>query len=112
MNNPQKLREIYLELKIALGDGETDTDLLKAAAELLDRYNKKIDTTPIASIAEHRRDFLSLDLTSAMADGGWQIMKRESELMHNFYTNFSESEATAHFGYEVNIQDYISEIVA
>lgn len=112
MNNPQKIREIYLELKIALGDSESDSDLLKAASELVQSFNQKLDNTPKTSIAEFRRDFLSLDLTSAMADGGWQIMRRESELMHNFYTNSSESEVRLHFGHEVNIDDCIREIVA
>ena len=110
MNNPRKVREIYFELKTALGGCETEAFLLKAAAELVARYDRELDTTPIASTAEHRRDFLSLDLTTAMSDGGWRIMRRESELMHNFYVHSSESDAQRHFGYEVDFSNYLRDI--
>ena len=92
MNNVRKIREIYQELKIALGESESDGDLLRAASELVLSFRNEVEIKPVASTAENARDFSSLDVSAAMADGGWRILNHERDLMREYYRHCGEQD--------------------
>ena len=92
MSNPRKIKEIFVELKASIGDLETDQNLLRLASEVVVTFKKESGNDPIASIAESRRDFASMDLATAMSDGGWRIMNEETELMREHFRHAGESE--------------------
>ena len=92
MSNPRKIKEIFVELKASIGDLESDRDLLRLASELVLTYKKQTQKGPVASIAEYRKDFASMDLVTAMSDGGWRIMEEETELMREHFGHVGECE--------------------
>jgi len=81
---PQKIRDIYKELKSSLGEAFTSHEILRLAATIVKNAEQpKIDH----SHREHvgRKLFYQADLTEAMKDGGWNILREECGALINAY---------------------------
>jgi hypothetical protein len=78
-----KVRQVFVELRHALGAEIPAGELLRLAAALVDA------TRPIEGRDEHqRRDrpaFDQVPLDRAFSDAGWRIMHRESNWVANAY---------------------------
>jgi hypothetical protein len=72
-----KVRQIFAELRRALGTGTPAGELLRLAAALVDATDpiQTGDSNPSVSL-QPAYDQMPLD--KAFADGGWRIMERES----------------------------------
>ena len=87
---PQKLRDIYKELKSSLGETFTSHEILRLAATILKNAEQpKIDH----SHREHagRSPFYRADLTEAMKDGGWKVLREECGALINAYDDDCDS---------------------
>ena len=81
MNRPQKVNQIYLELRAELGDKIPAHELLRSAALLVAVVK---GDGPATGAVHHspRATFDEKPLDEAMADGGWKILARESSWLH------------------------------
>jgi hypothetical protein len=89
-----KVRQVFTELRRALGSEIPAGELLRLAAALVDA------TTPYESRDEHRSvgpqpAFDQLPLDKAWEDGGWRIMDRESRWVMEACCDDDPSYATA-----------------
>ena len=77
-----KVREVFVELRRALGTEVPAGELLRLAAALVDAAH------PNEIHSEHRSDRPASDqvpLDRAFSDGGWRVMHRESNWMLGAY---------------------------
>lgn len=89
MNRPQKIRQVYAELRSALGQDVPSHEVLSASSRLVDIVDGR-HTQPGARQGSPRPTFEELPLDKAFADGGWRIMKRESLRLRELYTEEPE----------------------
>ena len=85
MNNAQKVRAIYLELRQAIGEEHSDKELLVLSHGIVDSYQKSRESTPNFSLRLGSIPFEQRDLTEAFSDGGWNVMSYETELMSYYH---------------------------
>ena len=93
MNRPNLIRSIYAELREVAGDVANDAELLKVAAAVVEAADPE-------ARAGHRElsgrtgglPFDRWPLDTAMADGGWRILKYETELGTCVYGDEAESD--------------------
>lgn len=78
-----KVREVFVELRRALGTEVPAGELLRLAAALVDAAH------PVESHSEDRRSerpaFDQVPLDRAFSDGGWRVMHRESNWILGAY---------------------------
>ena len=108
MNRPNLIRSIYAELREVAGDVANSAELLKVAAALVEAADPE-------ARGGHRElngrtggvpfDRWALDV--AMADGGWRILRYETELGTRIYGDEVESESA-----ELAYKDWMMEHAA
>ena len=76
MNRSQKVKQVYQELREAVGDEFSAIELLQTAAQLVEIIN---DDGPITGAQIHgpRPNFDELPVDQIIADGGWKVLARE-----------------------------------
>jgi hypothetical protein len=85
MNRPQRIRRVYAELQRTVGDLATGPELLQAAADLVELVNPSRADDSRFSLRTGGLPFEQWSLDVAMADGGWRVMSRESEVVRNLF---------------------------
>jgi hypothetical protein len=86
MNRPNKIRKVYKELRHSLGGEIPSQEVLKHAASLVDIFDDR-DHAPLIHLHTQRATFDELPLDEAFADGGWRVMRRESNWMNDIYSD-------------------------
>ena len=76
MNRSKKLRSVYTELKIALGDDLSSQELLDCAAMMVDASEDSIVESSLSSHSG-RIPFSELPVNQVIENYGWKIMNRE-----------------------------------
>jgi hypothetical protein len=71
-----KLRQVYVELRRALGGTVPAGELLRLASQLVDATRSRVMSEEDLTIRCHP-SFDELPLDAAFADGGWRILARE-----------------------------------
>ena len=76
MNHPQKIKKIYHELRMVLGDEYLDYELLKSASLLIEIYE---DDKPINldQLKSFEIEFKEREVAEATKDGGWRLISDE-----------------------------------
>jgi hypothetical protein len=76
MNRPQKIKKIYRELRMMLGNEYPDYELLKSANLLIEIYE---DDEPITldQLKSFGIQFKDREVDEAIKDGGWRLMSDE-----------------------------------
>ena len=76
MNRPQKIKEVYRELRMVLGNEYLDHELFKSASLLIEVLS---DDTPIALDQFDKFELKLKDTTvdEATKDGGWKYLSNE-----------------------------------
>jgi hypothetical protein len=77
VNRPAQIRQIYVELKHALGDEVSAGDLLRLAALIVENYREPEKLDPTFGDGPRQTPFVELELDNAMKDGGWRILEYE-----------------------------------
>lgn len=85
MSRPKKVRQVYIELRLALGDEVCAHDLLRSAAMLVDIFDGR-EVHPGIRHGTPRPTFEELPLDKAFADGGWRVLARESSLLAEVFS--------------------------
>jgi hypothetical protein len=85
LNRPNKIRRVYKELRDTLGSEISSYEALKSSALLVELFDDRDDTS-FVRLAEARPTFDELPLDLAFADGGWRVMKRESNWVSGLYS--------------------------
>ena len=86
MNRPNKIRKVYTELRHSLGDEISSQEVLKSAASLVDIFEER-DKASTRSLGTQRATFEELPLDKAFADGGWNVMRRESNWVNEIFSD-------------------------
>jgi hypothetical protein len=81
MNRSKKIRLIFFELRRALGDQLGTRELLNAAKSLVDLQGDNWTHEPTFELRQGRTPFDHIELDIAMSDGGWQVYRREREIV-------------------------------
>lgn len=76
MNRAQQVREVFLELRQALGNQVTPAEVLSCAASLVELFSED-DDGPQFSLRTGGLPFEMQALDVAFADGGWKVLSRE-----------------------------------
>ena len=76
MNRPQKIKKVYRELRMMLGDEYADYELLKSASLLIEIYE---DDEPITldQLKSFGIQFIDREVDEAIKDGGWKLISNE-----------------------------------
>ena len=76
MNRPQKIKEVYRELRMVLGNEYPDHELFKSASLLIEVLS---DDTPIAldQFDKFELKFKDTTVDEATKDGGWKYLSNE-----------------------------------
>ena len=76
MNRPQKIKKIYHELRMMLGDEYPDYELLKSASLLIEIYE---DDKPINldQLKSFEIEFKEREVAEATKDGGCRLISDE-----------------------------------
>jgi hypothetical protein len=81
MDRPTVVREIYAELRRVADPDASASELLRAAAEIADAlYESTGEPDPSLTYHTGGVPFDRWSLDRAMADGGWRILRHETEL--------------------------------
>ena len=77
MNRPQKVNQVYHELRSEVGDEFPAYELLRSAAKLVEIIQ---DDGPItgARLQNPRATFYERPGDEVIADGGWKLLSRDS----------------------------------
>jgi hypothetical protein len=78
-----KVRQVFFELRNALGTSVPAGELLKLAAALVDATSPEQGNVDDGTSPTVARDLLPLD--QAFADGGWRVMEREPRWIAEIY---------------------------
>jgi len=81
MNKATKVRVIYRELRTTLGEQVPAGEILQAATKLVELDDAE-KFGAVRSIREQRATFEELPLDVALADGGWRVLSRESNIIN------------------------------
>ena len=95
MNRPNLIRSIYAELREVAGEVANDAELLKVAAAVVEAADP--DARGNLRNLSGRTGGLPFDrwaLDRAMADGGWRILRYETELGTCVYGDEVESDSS------------------
>ena len=95
MNRPNLIRSIYAELREVASDVANDAELLKVAAAVVEAADP--DAHGNLRHLSGRTGGVPFDrwaLDTAMADGGWRILRYETELGTCIYGDEVELEST------------------
>ena len=76
MNRPQKIKKVYRELRVELGDEYSDYELLKSANLLTELF---ADDEPITldQLKRFGIQFKDREVDEAIKDGGWRLISNE-----------------------------------
>ena len=76
MNRPQKIKEVYRELRMVLGDEYPGHELFKSASLLIEVLS---DDKPIAldQFDKFELQFKDATIDEATKDGGWKFLSNE-----------------------------------
>ena len=76
MNRPQKIKKIYHELRMVLGDEYPDYELLESTSLLIEIYE---DDEPINldQLKSFGIQFKEREVDEAIKDGGWRLISDE-----------------------------------
>ena len=76
MNRPQKIKKVYRELRMMLGDEYADYELLKSANSLIELFadDEPITLDQLKSFGIYFKD---REVDEAMKDGGWRLSSNE-----------------------------------
>src|SRR4051794_343568 len=77
MNRSQQIRQIYAELRTAVGNQATAGELLDCATSIAEAYRED-DATGLGRGSAGRSPFWAEPLDSAFEDGGWRVMAFET----------------------------------
>lgn len=80
MNRPTRIRQLYNEIRETVGSEISSKEALQMAAHLVDVVDD-LDISSGARIQEQRATFDELPVDQAIADGGWKVLNRESEVI-------------------------------
>ncbi len=81
MNRSSKVRAVYHELRIALGDQVSAKEALRSAARMVELFDAD-DALFGASVREQRANFDELPVDVAVADGGWRVLSKERGIIN------------------------------
>ena len=82
LRRSEKLRQIYLELRLTGVEG-SPSDLLRIANAILRTFSGEDDDGDVHSAPIGARPFAHLDVDKAMEDGGWRILEFEENRHRN-----------------------------
>jgi hypothetical protein len=76
MNRPQKIKKVYSEFRMKLGDEYSDCELLKSANLLTELFadDEPITLDQLKSFGIYYKD---REVDEAMKDGGWRLSSNE-----------------------------------
>jgi hypothetical protein len=76
MNRPQKIKKVYRELRVELGDEYSDYELLKSANSLIELF---ADDEPITleQLKNFGIYFKDREVDEVIKDGGWKLLSNE-----------------------------------
>ena len=76
MNRPQKIKKIYHQIRMILGDEYPDYELLKSASLLIEIYE---DDEPINldQLKSFGFKFKDSEIDEPIKDGGWRLISGE-----------------------------------
>lgn len=77
MNRPQQVRQVFSELRAALGSHVSSRDLLEAAGALVELFDEDADE-PRFELRVGGLPFARWAVDKAFADGGWRVLALES----------------------------------
>ena len=109
MNRPNLVRSIFAELQEVAGDIATPAELLRLASTMVEATDP--DDACSGSELSDRKGGVPFDLWAldrAMADGGWRVLRHESELGTPVFGDESE----AFEGEDIAIRDWMMENAA
>jgi len=81
MNKPTKIRAIYQELRVALGDQVPAGEILHAATKILELATEEKPGV-VASTRDPRPTREELPVDEAISDGGWRLLSQESNIIN------------------------------
>jgi hypothetical protein len=76
MNRPQQIREVFFELRRAVGDQASARELLQLASAIVRAYTEPEDDGAEPEFWG-RAPFLAAEVDKAMMDGGWRVLDFE-----------------------------------
>lgn len=85
MNRPKRVRQVYAELQLAVGDLATASELLQAAADIVALLDPAVPAAPQFRLHVGGLPFEQWALDVAMADGGWRVMSHESDVIRPLF---------------------------
>ena len=77
--------EVYAELHLAVGGLATSSELLRAAADIVELSEPSRQEKPRFRLHVGGLPFEQWPLDVAMADGGWRVMSHEREVIRSLY---------------------------
>lgn len=82
------IRKIYAELRASVPVGESSSDLLRAANEIAAVFLANPEGRQSrATYPNGGTPFEFWSVDSAMADGGWRLLRTESEIVHSIFSD-------------------------
>lgn len=107
MNRSAQIREVYAELRRALGRGINELEALEHSAAIVNLFVLGDDDEPEFSLRTGGIPFDQWALDTVFADGGWRVLGREpwlirdiaeeeeyEQLMHQGFKRFNEERVT------------------
>lgn len=107
MNRSIQIREVYAELRRALGSRISELDALESAAALVNLFVLEDEGESGFDLNFGRASFDQCALDTVFADGGWRVLGREpwlmrdmadeeeyEQLMYQGYTRLNEERAS------------------
>ena len=91
MNRPQRVRQVYAELQRSVGDLATKSELLRAAADLVDVVDQRRLKGSKFSLRTGGQSFEQWPLDRAMADGGWRVLAHETDVVRSLFEDERDS---------------------
>jgi hypothetical protein len=76
MSKPQKVREVYAELKDALDDEHSSSDVLECAALIVELADERT-RGPRCGTSDGRTPFVELPLDVLYSNWGWRLVCQE-----------------------------------
>ena len=90
MRKPQKVREIYAELKSVYGEVMTSRELLECASLMVEASEDSL-YEPKTDLRMGRTPFVELPINMIIEDWGWKVVNREMVWDDDYIPHESQS---------------------
>ena len=106
MNKAMKVRQIYHELRRAVGDKASSREVLKYAHSLVELFSTDV-VGPRFDLRIGGLPFENWALDVAYADGGWRVLSYEMDLGTDFGEEEWEDECPLMPAEEIRMENYL-----